>query len=106
MLDWTMASPLPQHCGMIEEPFMKNFHVPLPDETYNHLRIAAERSKVPATTLAREAIDFWLRQQMRKARHDAIAAFAAQAAGTSLDLDDQLETAGLDHLVRTGKAPK
>lgn len=85
---------------------MKNFHVPLPDETYNHLRIAAERSKVPATTLAREAIDFWLRQQMRKARHDAIAAFAAQAAGTSLDLDDQLETAGLDHLVRTGKAPK
>ncbi len=85
---------------------MKNFHVPLPDETYNHLRIAAERSKVPATALAREAIDFWLRQQVRKARHDAIVAFAAEALGTSLDLDDELEAAGIEHLVKTGKASK
>lgn len=85
---------------------MKNFHVPLPDETYDHLRIAAERSKVPATTLAREAIDFWLRQQVRKARHDAIVAFAAEALGTSLDLDDELEAAGIEHLVKTGKASK
>lgn len=85
---------------------MKNFHVPLPDETYDHLRMAAEKSKVPATALAREAIDFWLRQQMRKSRHDAIAAFAAQAAGTSLDLDDELEAAGIEHLVETVKASK
>jgi hypothetical protein len=83
---------------------MKNFHVPLPDETYNHLRIEAERSSVPATTLAREAIDFWLRQQMRKARHDMIAAFAADAAGTSLDLDDVMEAAGVEHLLEAGKA--
>jgi mRNA interferase MazF len=38
-------------------------------------------SKTPATTLAREAIDGWLRQQARRARHEAIAAFAAEAAG-------------------------
>jgi predicted transcriptional regulator len=85
---------------------MKNFHVPLPEETYDHLRIAAARSKVPATALAREAIDFWLRQQMRKARHDEIAAFAADAAGTSLDLDDDLEAAGIEHLARATKATK
>ncbi len=85
---------------------MKNFHVPLPDETYARLRVAAERSKVPATALAREAIDFWLRQQLRKARHDAIAAFAAEAAGTSLDLDDELEAAGIELLVKTGKVSK
>jgi len=85
---------------------MKNFHVPLPDETYDRLRIAAERSRVPATVLAREAIDFWLRQQLRKARHDAIAAFAAKAAGTPLDLDKELEAAGIEHLVKTSKAPK
>ena len=85
---------------------MKNFHVPLPEETYAHLRSAAARSKVPATALAREAIDFWLRQQMRKARHDEIAAFAADAAGTSLDLDDDLEAASIEHLVRTPKAAK
>jgi predicted transcriptional regulator len=85
---------------------MKNFHVPLPDETYDDLRIAAERSKVPATVLAREAIDFWLRQQLRKARHDAIAAYAAEKAGSSFDLDNDLEAAGIEHLVRTGKASK
>ena len=85
---------------------MKNFHLPLPDETYDCLRFAAARSKVPATALAREAIDFWLRQEMRKARHDAIAVFAADAAGTSVDLDADLEAASIDHLVRTSKATK
>lgn len=85
---------------------MKNFHVPLPDETYDHLRSAAERSKVPATAIAREAIDFWLREQARKMRHAAIAAYAAEMAGTPLDLDAELERAGLEHLVETGKAPK
>jgi predicted DNA-binding protein len=85
---------------------MKNFHVPLPDETYDRLRIASEHSKVPATALAREAIEFWLGQQLRKARHDAIAAFAAEAAGTALDLDDELEAAGIEHLVKTSKASK
>ena len=54
---------------------MKNFHVPLPDATYEHLRIAAQRSKVPATVLARDAIDAEL-------RHTAIAGFAAEYAGT------------------------
>ena len=85
---------------------MKNFHVPLPDETYDGLRLAAARSNVPATALAREAIDFWLRQEMRRARYDAIAAFAAAAAGTSVDLDEDLEAASIDHLVRTAKAKK
>lgn len=69
---------------------MKSFHVPLPDEIYLDLRIAAERSKMPATAIAREAIDFWLKQQRRRARHEAIAAYAAPTAGTSLDLDEDL----------------
>ena len=85
---------------------MKNFHLPLPDDTYEHLRAASVRSKVPATTLAREAIDFWLRHQMRKARHDAIAAYAAEAAGTVLDLDPDLEAAAIEHLTRTGRKAK
>ena len=80
--------------------------MPLPDETYDHLRSEAERSKVPATALAREAIDFWLRQQLRKARDDAIAAYAAQTAGTGLDLDAELEAAGIEHVVNTGKVSK
>ena len=63
--------------------------LPLPDDTYQHLRAAAERSNVPATVIAREAIDFWLRQHLRKARYEAIAAYAAETAGTTLDLDAQ-----------------
>ncbi len=62
------------------------------------------RAKVPAITLAREAIDFWLRQQLRSARHDAIAAYAAESAGTMLDLDADLEATGIEHL--TGKRRK
>ena len=62
------------------------------------------REQVPATTLAREAIDCWLRQQLRGTRHDRMAAYAAEMAGTHLDLDPDLEAAGIEHLVKTGKA--
>ena len=85
---------------------MKNFHLPLPDQTYTGLRAEAERTGVPATTLAREAVDCWLRQQRRRARHDAIAVFAAEMAGTHLDLDADLESAGIEHVVKTGKATR
>jgi hypothetical protein len=85
---------------------MKNFHLPLPDETYKDLRAAAERSRVPATALAREAIDLWLRQQMRRSRHDAISSYAAKMAGTPLDLDPDLAAAGIEHLARTGRRSK
>jgi hypothetical protein len=85
---------------------MKNFHLPLPEQTYTNLRAEAERVQVPATALAREAIDSWLRQQLRKARHDRIAAYAAEMAGTDLDLDPELEEAGIEHLVKTGRAAK
>ena len=60
----------------------------------------------PATALAREAIDCWLRQQRRKERHDQIAAYAAEMAGTRFDLDPDLEAAGIEHLVKTVKTTK
>jgi hypothetical protein len=85
---------------------VKNFHLPLPDETYAQLRTEAEHAKVPATALAREAIDIWLRQQARAARHEAIASFARQMGGTSLDLDRVLEAAGIEHLLDTIKVDR
>jgi hypothetical protein len=85
---------------------MKNFHLPLPEPTYTLLRAEADRTQVPATTLAREAIDSWLRFQARKARHDAIAAYAAEMAGTELDLDYKLESAAIEHLVKTRRKRK
>jgi hypothetical protein len=85
---------------------MKNFHLPLPEQTYTQLRAQAERAQVPATALAREAIDVWLQEQARKARHAAIAAYAEEMAGTNLDLDPILESAGIEHLLTAGKYSK
>jgi hypothetical protein len=85
---------------------MKNFHLPLPEETYTQLRAEAERTQVPATLLAREAIDLWLRHQLRAARHAAISTYAAEMAGSSFDLDTDLESAGIEHLLKTGKKAK
>ncbi len=85
---------------------MKNFHLPLPDRTHAQLHAVAERDNVSATTLAREAIDAWLREQSRKARRDAIAAYAAEMAGTDHDLDPQFEAAGVEHLMKTAAGRK
>ncbi len=85
---------------------MKNFHLPLPEETYAHLKAEAERMQVPATALAREALDWWLRQQFRKARQDAIEAYAAEMAETPIDLDSDLESAAIEHLVKTGRTAR
>lgn len=85
---------------------MKNFHLPLPDQTYSQLRTESERTRIPATTLAREAIDQWLRDQRRIARHTAIAAYADETAGTEFDLDPDLESAGIEHLLKMDKQPR
>jgi hypothetical protein len=85
---------------------MKNFHLPLPERTYLMLRAEAKRAQLPATTLAREAIDGWLKEQARKSRHDAIAAYAAEMAGTEMDLDKTLESAAVEHLVGSGRRRK
>lgn len=82
---------------------MRNFHLPLPEATYTRLRAEAERTHVPATALAREAVDWWLRQQFKRKRHEAIAAYSAGMAGTPLDLDPDLESAGIDHLIKSGQ---
>ena len=77
---------------------LRNFHLPLPEELYRRLRSEARAAKQPATVVARHAIDAWLRQRRRTAIHEAIAAYAAKAAGTLDDLDPALEAASLEHL--------
>jgi hypothetical protein len=78
---------------------MKNFHLPLPDQVYDALKIEAQRSQVPATSMARHAIQSWLAARRKAARKQAIADYAAENAGTELDLDRALEGATLEFLV-------
>ena len=80
---------------------MKNFHVPLPAELYRQLQTEAKQSQQPATQLARQAIVQWLEEQKRRAVHEQIAAFAEQWAGSDLDLDESLESAGIEHLLES-----
>jgi hypothetical protein len=86
--------------NMWQNRAMRNFHLPLPEQTYTRLRAEAKKAQVPATTLAREAIDWWLKVQARKARSEAITAFAAKAAGTDWDLDPAWEAAGIESLLK------
>jgi predicted transcriptional regulator len=82
---------------------MRNFHLPLPDEVYRDLREEATRSSRPATALARQAIELWLHHRRKIARHQAIATFAAENAGNSMDFDAELEAASGEHLLATTK---
>jgi predicted transcriptional regulator len=85
---------------------VRNFHLPLPEPLYRRLRDAAERAQQPATTLARYAIDSWLRQQRKTMVREAIAAYAAGIAGTRDDLDDDLESASLEELSKVSRPKK
>ena len=77
-----------------------NLHVPLSGPLHDRLRAEATRSGRPATTLAREAIEAWIAERERNAVHQAIVGYANEMAGSSADLDEDLERAGVEHLVR------
>ena len=77
---------------------MKNFHLPLPNPTYEELRQEAEREGRPATAVAREAIESWLALRRKLELHEEIAVYAAAARGTEADLDRPLERAAVRHL--------
>jgi hypothetical protein len=76
----------------------KNFHLPLPADVYEALREEAAAVKRPATVVAREAIELWLRERRKRVVREAVAAYAAEHAGTAADLDPALEQAGVEVL--------
>jgi hypothetical protein len=81
---WCYASEI---AGTNLDPELETagINAPLPDQTYADLLADAERAHVPATWLAREAIDFWLSGQAGKVRHEAFVVYASEIAGTNLD---------------------
>jgi hypothetical protein len=74
----------------------RNFHIPLSEELYRSLRDEAALARRPATLLARQAIETWLRQRRKAALREAIATYAAAHAGSGADLDPALEAASLE----------
>ncbi len=80
----------------------RNFHVPLTEELYVLLQQEARERKLPATRLAREAIEHHLRFLRRATLFQQISDFADEHAGTDLDLDPELEEAGLQAIHEEG----
>lgn len=81
----------------------RNFHLPLSEEMHTLLREEARRAGKPATEVAREALETTLRERKREELRRAIAAYAAAVAGSTDDLDPDLEQAGLEHLAGSGR---
>ena len=77
----------------------RNFHVPLSSSLYEELREQSARLGRPATELAREAIGSWLRLQRKAALEQAIRNYAQTHAGSDADLDAELESASVEHLL-------
>jgi plasmid stability protein len=75
---------------------LRNFHLPLPERVYEALRREAAALGKPTTVIAREVIEAWLHERRRTMVHEAIAAYAVQHAGSSVDLDPALEKAALE----------
>jgi hypothetical protein len=82
----------------------RNFHLPLPPGVYEALREEAAALRKPATAVAREAIEAWLRERRRATVREAIATYAVKHAGTTADLDPALERASLELL--RGRKPR
>lgn len=82
----------------------RNFHLPLPDYLYDELRSVAAREQVPATTVARQALEDWLRQKRRNEIHEELTAYATKHAGTPADLDVDLERAAVEVLRGRGRS--
>ena len=75
-----------------------NFHLPLPHDLRDMLREEAERCGRPATAIAREALIEWLEERRQSRLREEIAAYASACAGTTADLDEELEEAGPESL--------
>ena len=76
-------------------------HVPLSADIHTRLKAEAKRSGQPATVLVREAIETWLVEREKAALHQAITRYAEAAAGTSVDLDPDMENAAVEQLLDT-----
>ncbi len=77
----------------------KNIHVPLPIELHQGLKEQAERHGTAATTLARAAIEEWVKRQKRVQVAEELREYAIAMAGTGADLDEDLEAAGIEALL-------
>jgi len=79
----------------------RNFHLSLPPHLYEGLKSEARKRGRPATVIARQAIESWLRRSRASELRQEIAAYALSAGGSAADLDGALEGAGIESLLES-----
>jgi len=79
----------------------RNFHLPLPEDIYNDLRTESRRTKQPATRIARQAIENWLKARRRAELHASVANYAKKHAGSDADIDEAMEEMAAEHLINS-----
>lgn len=77
---------------------VKKMNLPLPPRLHTALLGEARRRRVPATRLVRSVLEDWVVRQQRELEAAEIRRFASELAGTDLDLDPELEAAGVEEL--------
>ena len=82
---------------------IRHLNVPLAADLCQKLRAEADRTGRPATRIVREAVEHYLEEIRRAAIHEPIVSYAAAVAGTTDDLDPELEAAAVEFL-RDGEA--
>jgi predicted DNA-binding protein len=82
----------------------RNFHLPLPPDTYENLKAEARKRGRPATVLARHAIESWLRRARASELYEEIASYARSHKSWDADLDASLESAGIESLLESDEA--
>ena len=79
---------------------MRTFHLPLSDDLHNALRLEATAAHRPATELVRDALAAWLEARRRQRIDEELERYARAEAGGPMDLDAELEAAGVELLVQ------
>lgn len=80
---------------------MKHLHLPLSEGLHAALMREAQTSGQAATALVREAIEKLLAEREHQALEAALDAYIRAEGGGPNDLDEELEAAGVEHLLET-----
>ncbi|MBF0492259.1 MAG: hypothetical protein HQM15_05710 [Deltaproteobacteria bacterium] len=78
--------------------FSKNIHIPLDASIHLELKKIADALKLPLTTLAHMAIQYWIKAKKRYQVQKELAAYVSKHAGSELDMDTSLEKEALKEL--------
>ena len=84
--------------GILPGSSVKKLSLPLPEDMHSELFDESRRTGVPATKLARAAIEDWLRRRKRERRREEIRRFATRHAGGEYDLNPVFESAAAEEL--------